>query len=98
MNVQSFTPAQNKTISASTSSASQSFTGGAITTTQVMISNETTSTAYVRWGVGAQTAVNTDTPVLGGTVQIFNKGLADTVAVILATGSGNVYITAGEGQ
>ena len=67
--------------------------------TVLRIANTGTGLAFVRWGVGAQTAVTTDMPILPGTVEVFGMGLtANNVAAITATGSTTLYITCGDGQ
>lgn len=64
----------------------------------VMLYNAGPNLAFVRWGVGAQTAVITDMPMPVGTVQIFSKGVSDTLAAVCASGSATIYVTSGEGQ
>ena len=57
------------------------------------------NTAFIRWGVGAQTALTTDMPVLAGTVELFTKSEdTDTVAAICASAqTATLYVTCGEG-
>ena len=115
MNVQPFGPnfSKTKSISATSTSASVTLdatdvnytptwpnacpTGGH---TAIRIVNAGPNTVFIRYGVGAQTAVATDMPVLAGTVELFCKaGAADTVAAICAaTQTATVYITCGEGM
>lgn len=98
MNTQGFTPIETKTLSATTTSSSASFTAATgVLVTQMRVYNAGTDLVFIRWGVGAQTAVATDTPIPSGAIEVFNKGLADTVAVIASTGTATVYVTAGEG-
>ncbi len=64
----------------------------------VRVVNDTTSMAFVKFGVGAQTATAADLPIPATSVEVFR--IPDNVthyAVILATGTGNVYFTRGEG-
>ena len=74
----------------------------------VVTNPSTTSSLWVNWG--ATSAVTAAFPVAGNTtgspgiavapgaqVSIGTNGLAAYVAVILATGSGTVYISAGDG-
>lgn len=58
------------------------------------------NTAFVGWGVGAQTALTTWMPILAGTIEVFTKAAdVDTVAAICAaTQTATLYITCGEGQ
>jgi len=64
------------------------------------IVNAGPNTAFVGWGVGAQTALTSWMPVLAGTIEVFSKAAAvDTVAAICASGqTATLYITCGEGQ
>lgn len=84
------------TVSASTTSADEAIaTKGR---TQVMVTNATSSLAYIKSGIGAQTATSADTPVLASTAQTFSiPSNHDTVAVLLVSGTGNVYFTVGIG-
>lgn len=62
------------------------------------IVNAGPSTVFLRWGVGAQTAVTTDMPMLAGTIEVFSKAAdVDTVAAITSSSTSTVYITCGEG-
>lgn len=96
---QSFTPVETITVSASTTTAAGAFsTGAGIAANAMVIKNPTTAVAFVRWGSGAQTAVATDYPVLAGEQAYVPKGISiANVAVILSTGTGNIYFTAGNG-
>lgn len=90
---------QTKTVSATSTSSSASFTGDAITAPQMLVANAGPNTAFFRCGVGAQTAVTTDTPLLSGTVQTFTKNSADTCAGITSgANTATLYFTAGGGQ
>lgn len=64
---------------------------------QARIYNAAAAVAYVRFTVGGSTAVATDVPIPPGAVEVFGVGYADTVSVLLASGTGNVYVTSGEG-
>ena len=63
-----------------------------------MVYNLGPNLAFVRWGVGAQTAVVTDLPIPVGVVEVFSKGVADTLAAVCSSGSATVYVTSGEAQ
>lgn len=91
---------QTKSVSATSTSSSSAFTGVCITQEQVRIHNVGPNTAFFRCGVGAQTAVTTDTPVGSGVVEIFTKGsLADTCAAITSgANTATMYFTAGTGD
>lgn len=110
-NVNPFTPVgATVTVSATTSSSDEALPATAVgssTTNAGTIGgadvlrfyNAGTAIAFVRWGVGAQTAVTTDMPVAPGTIEVFSKAYeADTVAAITAAGTATVYVTAGRGQ
>ena len=65
-------------------------------TTAIMVYNSTAVLAFVRWGTGLQSATINDMPLQAGANMIFGKASAnDTLAVILASGTGNVYVTCG---
>ena len=83
-------------VSASSSSADEAIvTKGR---TQILVTNACSVTAFIKSGIGAQTAATTDTPVLANTAQVFSiPSNHDTVAVILASGTGTVYFTVGIG-
>lgn len=115
MNVQPFGPNFSKTKSiactSTTASATLDATDVSSTPTQtnagpsggasvMRIVNAGPNTAFIRFGVGAQTAVATDMPILAGTVEVFTKSpLVDTVAAICAAAqTATLYITCGEGQ
>lgn len=84
------------TVAASTTSADESIsTKGR---TQVLVTNAAAALAYIKSGIGAQTATSADTPVLASSAQVFSiPSNHDTVAVLLASGTGNVYFTVGIG-
>jgi hypothetical protein len=92
-------------LSGTTTSASVTFTAGTpagtntvLNATDVMLYNSGTTLAFCRWGVGAQTAVATDVPIPAGTVQVFFKGVSDTVACIMASGTATIYVMPGNGR
>jgi hypothetical protein len=82
-------------VSAAAGSASASLDP---TTRQVVVTNlGTTNVAYVRLGIGAQTATTADFPVPPGAQITLTKGLgADTIAYISASGT-SLHLIAGEG-
>lgn len=99
----SFSPvvgtSQAMTASGSSSSISIS-TGG----TQIRIYNGGTVIAFVRWGLGAQTALPTsvgtpgDLPIYPGAIEVFNKQWTDnTLAAITMSSSTTLYVTVGSG-
>jgi len=114
MNVQPLAPnfSKTKSISATASTASATLDGTDVSSTPtpanagpsggksvMRIVNAGPNTAFIRYGVGAQTAVTTDMPILAGTSELFSKGGdVDTVAAICASAqTATIYITCGEG-
>ena len=64
----------------------------------IRIANLTSSTAYWRSGVGAQSAVTTDLAMPAGSVEVFSiPSTHDTLAVILSAGTGTVQVQHGYG-
>jgi hypothetical protein len=92
--MKAFEPQTHYSLSVSTTSASQSIYAGA---EMVRLYNSTTGTVFVRWGSGAQTAVTTDMALAPGGVEVFDKGAASTLAAIMSSGSGTLYISVGSG-
>lgn len=80
------------TISASTTSAGAAIPAPS-TTTGLRVHNGSTAVAYVRTGVGTQTAVTTDQFIGAGDTLVLQKDPNHThFATILSAGTGNVYI------
>ena len=101
MNIDVFAPVL-PVLAISSSAASVSATLGAgIAASQVSIVriyNQGPNTAFVRWGVGAQTAILTDLPLPSGDIETFDKGIADTFASICSAGSSAiVFFAVGRG-
>jgi hypothetical protein len=92
---QPFRPAGTVTLAASTSAARATLPAHG---EAVLVSNTASSTAFIRFGTdNTVTATNADTPLPAGTRTLLHAGIASTVAVVLASGSGTVYVTRGEG-
>lgn len=93
-----FVYTSTKTISGSTTSASATFTSADQGGDCLRIFNSTTAIAFVKYGKGAQTATSADLPIAPGAVEVIgiSEGV-DTVAVILSTGTGSVYVNKGTG-
>jgi hypothetical protein len=112
MNVQPFSPIQGATQAIVPTNASQilTFATSGINANCYYVYNASTVAVAVKTGLasaGAVTAVFPapaspgDLVVPPGSIQIFSKGFpTDTIAIIGAAsgGTGNVYITPGEGQ
>lgn len=95
-----FSYCQTKTISATSTSSSASWTGACITTEQFRVVNVGPNTAFFRCGVGAQTALTTDVAIPSGIIEIYTKGsLTDTCAAITSgANTATLYFTAGTGD
>lgn len=90
----------NVTVTASTTTASGTWSGADKNTDSLRITNPTNGVAFVRIGVGAQTAVLGDFGVQAGQTACMRcRPGDDTVAVILNTGAttGPVYFQRGDG-
>jgi hypothetical protein len=92
-------------LATSTTSASTTFTAGTpagtntiINASEVYLYNSGTVIVFCRWGTGAQTATATDVPLPAGTVQVFFKGTADTVACLASSTTSTVYVMPGNGR
>lgn len=82
-------------LSGSTTSASGTLNGSGNT---VRVFNASSAVAFVRFGIGAPTAVATDVPVgAGGTAFFSVQPDATHAAAILSTGTGSVHFTRGMG-
>jgi siroheme synthase len=97
MDIAAFNPtAINVTVVSGVASASGALPG--ISGNQIRIHNASTSVAFVRWTVGASTAVLTDTFIGAGGTEVFTMAQsADTFSVILAAGTGVAYAQRGFG-
>lgn len=99
--VLNFTPdyGQNKTISATTTSSSTTWTGAGITDPDMLVLNTGAVVVFFRCGIGAQTATAADAPVPAGGYFTFEKGnRADTCAFLAASGTATVYVITGFGS
>jgi len=66
---------------------------------QVLLTNLGTNKVFFRMGVGAQTAVTTDTMLVSGQSRVFSKGLNDTLAAVCAaTETATLSVTTGFGS
>ena len=63
------------------------------------VTNDSNSTCFVRFSIGADTAVLTDMPVRAGAAFPLSMGRADRVSVIsTGTPTGTIYFTPGLGS
>lgn len=96
-----FTPYASYTVSASTTSANTVVAQPAIgeAVTDFLVQNAASSTAFLAWGTTAQTATSAGFPVLAGSIMTISAGTVPitNIAVILESGTGNVYISTGAG-
>lgn len=67
---------------------------------QVRFVNIGPNKVFVRWGVGAQVAVTTDTPIASGATEVFTKPPEATgvAAICDATETATLFVTPGEGS
>lgn len=86
-----FTPLATIAVAASTTAAEAT---GLQNSDSVLVFNSTGAVAFVTF---ADTASATSTPVPVGARQLFAGTLGKTASVILASGAGTVYFTAGNG-
>jgi len=94
---QPFRPAGTASIVATTTANKVALVGGG---NAVLIYNASASTAFFRLGgAGTLTAAATDTPVPAGVRMLVGAGpFVSFAAVLLASGSGTVYFTVGDGD
>ena len=92
-----FQPSATVAIASSTSSANVQLAGGG---ESVLITNPTTSLAYIRFGSDPTVlATVADTPILPNSRMLFRCGpLVSYCAVVLGSGSGTVMLTHGDGS
>ena len=92
-----FRPAGTVTIAASTTSATAQLAGGG---SSVLIYNESSATAFVRLGAasGLTALAGSDYPVPAGARTVIDGGpFILYAAVVLRSGTGNVYVSLGDG-
>ncbi len=90
-------PMSTKTISGSTSSAAQSLTADYEGPLEVY--NSTAAVAFVATAAsGTATATTASYPIPPGQARTLDKGKVASVAAILSTGTGSVYVTELTGQ
>lgn len=63
----------------------------------VRVVNDGTATAFIQFGDSNVTATLAKMPVRGGATETFSKGTATHMAAIVASGTTQLYVTAGEG-
>jgi hypothetical protein len=82
-------------VSASTTSASQSFTAGL---SHLLVTNASTQLAFFTTGIGSATASATKTPIVPGAQAVVSIPTDhNTVAAVLAASTGTIYFTPGYG-
>ena len=95
--VSPFVPAGTVSVTATTTASAVALLGGG---DAVIVTNASSSVAFVRFGTDATvTASSTDMPVLGNSrVTLSVNPAATYVAVVLASGTGLVFLTRGNGS
>lgn len=88
------------TLSATTTSAGAALPSpnGSLVGATLLITNAGTETAFVRMGVGAQTALTSDLPIRAASSLMVPRGQATHVAAIVGTTSATVFVTVGNAQ
>lgn len=85
---------QTQTITASGSSSGVTLT---CDSSDLMLTNGGTATAFYRTGISAATAVaTTDTPILAGSIVVFARPNGHNF--VAAVGTGALYVTPGSGE
>jgi hypothetical protein len=83
------------TVAATTASSSTPYTSGGDT---IRVFNSSANIAFIRSGVGTQTAVITDTPVAPNSVALFTIPHTDTqIGIILNAATGTIYVSRSSG-
>jgi hypothetical protein len=92
-----FRPTGTVSLAANTSSATVELAGGGDT---VVVTNPTTSLAYVRFGADPSVSASpVDMPVMANSkVMLSVNGLISHAAATLAAGSGSILFTRGDGS
>ena len=92
-----FRPTGTASLNVSTSSSAVALTGGGDT---VVVTNATTSLAYVRFGSGPSiSATSVDMPVLPNSrVMLAVNSLVTHAAAVLVSGTGTALFTRGDGS
>jgi hypothetical protein len=95
--IQPFRPSGTVSLIAGTSSASIGLVGGG---DSVVVTNTTSSLAFVRFGADPTVAASaTDMPILaGGRAMLAVNSLITCAAAMLASGSGTILFTRGDGS
>lgn len=88
-----------KKITATGTTSSVTFTDNDKAGDAVRVYNANTEAAFLKFGVGAQTATANDLPIAPGAVEVIGVSMAcDTFAAITAgSGGAGVYVTKGAG-
>lgn len=92
-----FRPSGTASVAASTSAAATPLAGGG---SSVLVYNAAGAVAFVRFGVSGMTAATaSDLPVPPGARMLVDAGrLVSEAGAVLASGSGVVYFTRGDGS
>lgn len=92
-----FRPAGTASVAASTSAAAVALVGGG---SSVLVFNAGNGIAFVRFGMaGVAASAGSDLPVPPGGLMLVDAGrLATYASAVLASGSGSVFFTRGDGS
>jgi hypothetical protein len=94
---QPFRPSGTTSVAASTAAASTDLAAGG---SSILVFNNANAVAFIRFGMAANiAATNSDTPVPAGGRILLDAGTLVTYAsAVLASGTGAVYFTRGDGS
>jgi hypothetical protein len=95
--LKTFEPVSSTVLAIAAANTSTEITTLAGSDNIIRLYNATSAAVQVRWGTSAQTAVATDLCLAPGAVESFFKANATRLAAI-STGTGNIYITTGNGS
>ena len=86
------------TLAATTTSAGAALPTptGTLNASALFITNAGAEAAFVRIGVGAQTALTSDLPIRAGSSMLIPRGRATHVAAIVATTGATVFVSLGD--
>lgn len=103
MNVQPFSPVGSCRLVAPTITSSSTTLPSAEAAAEcIRIYNAGTQAVAVKFSIGAATAVypapTGDTVLAPGGIEVFSKGVCDTVSLVAASGTGSVFFQCGQGQ
>lgn len=100
MNVQPFRPVgATQTLNVTSTAASLTLSVQGAQASCIRVLSQGSAVPFIATGVGSATAnAASSMALLPAAVEIFCKGLDDTISLCTSSGTSTVYVTAGEGQ